>query len=100
MTEQQTALRGKEAAQILDSEVFKDAMTMLKTQVMEQWKQAPIRDREGQVLLLQLAKLTDKLEGILIGIIQTGKLAEQRIDLDKLRDESRPRQMLRKVSGF
>ena len=99
MTEQQTALRGKEAAQILDSEVFKDAMTMLKTQVMEQWKQAPIRDREGQVLLLQLMKVTDKFEATLIGLVEQGKFAERKIELDSMRDESAARRFARRVVG-
>lgn len=99
MTEQQTALRGKEAAQILDSEVFKDAMNSLKSQVMEQWKQAPIRDREGQVLLLQLAKLADKFEAILVGLVEQGKFAERKIELDSLRDESTARRFARRVVG-
>lgn len=99
MTEQQTALRGREAAQILDSEVFKDAMNLLKTQVMEQWKSAPIRDREGQVLLLQLMKVTDKFEATLIGLVEQGKFAERKIELDSMRDESAARRFARRVVG-
>lgn len=99
MTEQQIALRGKEAAQILDSEVFKQAMSQLKGSVLEQWKQCPIRDREGQVLLLQLAKLTDKFESMLVGLIEQGKYAEHKIEVDALRDESKARRVLRRVVG-
>lgn len=99
MTEQQTALRGREAAQILDSEVFKDAMAQLKTSVTEQWKSCPVRDREGQLLLLQLAKLTDKFESILIGLVEQGKFAERKIELDSMRDESAARRFARRVVG-
>ena len=99
MTEQQTALRGREAQQILDSEVFKDAMAQLKGSVIEQWKDCPIRDKEGQLLLLQLAKLTDKFESILVGVVETGKLAQHKIDMDSLRDESGMRRFARKVVG-
>jgi len=99
MTDQQIALRGKEAAQIIESEVFKGAIGQLKSSVMEQWKQCPIRDREGQVLLLQLAKLTDKFESLLIGAIEQGKYAERKIEMDALRDESKARKVLRRVVG-
>ena len=93
------ALRGREAQQIIDSEVFKDAMAQLKTSVIDQWKACPVRDREGQLLLLQLAKLVDKFESILVGTVETGKLAQHRIDVDAMRDESSMRRFARKVVG-
>lgn len=99
MTEQQQVLRGNEAAQVLESEAFKLAMRTLRESVTDQWKACPMRDREGQVLLLQLAKLTDKFEGLLIGMLETGKLAQHKIDMDTLRDESAPRRALRRVIG-
>ena len=99
MTEQQQVLRGQEAAQVLDNEAFKLAMQSLKTSVLEQWKACPIRDSEGQVLLLQLAKLTDKFESILIGMVESGKFAQHQIDIDKLRNEPAARKFVRKVLG-
>jgi hypothetical protein len=99
MTEQQQVLRGQEAAQLLDNEAFKLAMQSLKTSVLEQWKACPIRDQEGQTLLLQLAKLTDKFESLLIGMIESGKFAQRQIELDKLRNEPKARQFVRKVLG-
>ena len=98
MTHQQTAQQGTEAQRILDSEVYKDAMAAMKLQIIEQWKACPVRDKEGQVLLLQLAKLADKFEGILNGVVQTGKFAQHQIDIDSLRDESRARQFFRRVA--
>lgn len=99
MTPHQTAARGNEAARVLDSEVFKDSMTSLKTAVIQQWKDCPVRDKEGALLLLQLAKLTDKFETILIGMVETGKHAQHRIDLDSLRDETPVKQFFRRVAG-
>lgn len=99
MNEQLIALRGREAQQIIDSEVFKDAMAQLKTSVIDQWKACPVRDREGQLLLLQLAKLVDKFESILVGTVETGKLAQHHIDIDAMRDESSMRRFARKVVG-
>lgn len=97
MNDKQQVLQGREALAVLDNGAFKEAMQSLKTAVLEQWKQCPVRDREGQVLLLQLAKLTDKFEGILIGMIENGKMAKHKVDLDELRDESNARRMLRKI---
>lgn len=99
MTDQQQVLRGQEAAQVLDNEAFKLAMESLKTSVLDQWKACPIRDQEGQTLLLQLAKLTDKFESLLIGMIESGKFAQRQIELDKLRNETKARQFVRKVLG-
>lgn len=99
MTDQLTILRGKEAQQILDSEAFKLAMQSLKTSVLDQWKACPVRDREGQVLLLQLAKLTDKFESILVGMVDNGNFTQRKIELDSMRDEPRARQFFRKVIG-
>jgi hypothetical protein len=94
-----TLLRGQEAARILESDVFKLAMQTLRTSVMEQWKNCPIRDKEGQLLLLQLAKVTDKFEGIFVGLIEQGKMVQHKIDLDSARDEPQVRRFFRKVSG-
>lgn len=93
-----TAQQGTEAQRVLDSEVYKDAMQAMKTQIVEQWKAAPIRDVEGQRLLLQLAKLADKFEGILSGLVQNGKYAQHQIDLDSERNESKARTFFRRVA--
>ena len=99
MNEKHDVLRGREASAVLENEAFKAAMTGLKTVVLDQWKQCPVRDRDGQVLLLQLAKLTDKFESILIGMIENGKLAQNKLELDAIRDESASRRWVRKVTG-
>lgn len=99
MTEQQTASMGISARQVLDNAAYQAAMTSLKAQVVQQWKDCPVRDKEGALLLLQLAKLADKFDGILSGMIEAGKFAEHRIDLDAERDESKGRRLLRRAWG-
>ena len=99
MNEKHDVLRGREASAVLENEAFRAAMSGLKSEVMSNWKQCPIRDREGQVLLLQLAKLTDKFESILVGMVENGKLAQSKIDLNDIRDENRTRKWVRKVTG-
>lgn len=98
MTDQKLVQRARKASEVLDNEAFKEAMSTLKTAVIQQWKDCPVRDGEGQLLLLQLAKLTDKFEAILTGVVETGKLAQHRIDLDNVRNESAAGRFLRKVA--
>ena len=98
MTEQQTVQRATEAALVLDNPAYQEAMSQLKAVVIQQWKDCPVRDREGQLLLLQLAKLCDKFESLLNGMVETGKLAQHRIDLDRERNESLAKRFLRKVA--
>lgn len=97
--EREVITRGQEAARIIESDVFKLALETLRNSVTEQWKNCPIRDKEGQLLLLQLAKLTDKFEGIFIGLVEQGKMVQHKIDLDDARSESTPRRFFRKISG-
>ena len=99
MTDQESVTNSYNSRQILDNPVYAEAMQLLKNDVIQAWKNCPVRDREGQQLLLQLVKLADKFEGILNGFIESGKLAQRKIDLDKLRSESKPKQLLRRA-GF
>ena len=97
MTDHKLVQRGIDATQVLENVVFKESLVILKQAVVDQWKECPVRDKEGQLLLLQLAKLADKFEGILIGIVETGKLAKHKIDMNNLRDESVGRKIVRSV---
>jgi hypothetical protein len=97
MTPHQTEQRGIEARRILDSEVFKDALTMLDAQIVAQWKTTAVTDKEGAMLLLQLAKIKSKFESIFVGLVETGKFATHQISLDAERNESKARRLLRRV---
>lgn len=97
MSLQQQHQRGIEAAQVIENVAFQEAMKALKNEVMEQWKACPVRDREGQLLLLQLAKLTDKFEGILLGLIESGKFAQRKLIDDNLRDENAAKRFARRI---
>lgn len=99
MTDHKLVQRGIDATQVLENVVFKESLVILKQAVVDQWKECPVRDKEGQLLLLQLAKLADKFEGILIGMVETGKLAKHKIDMNNLRDESVGRRIVRSVTN-
>ena len=89
------ALRGDDAARVLESPAFQAAMALLKAEIVSEWSKCPVRDAEGQKLLLQLHKLANKFEGLLTGMVETGKLAQ--LNLDAERDESAARKLFRRV---
>lgn len=91
----QQVTAGEDAARVLDSPAFKEAMKQLREEIFAEWRKCPIRDREGQVLLKQLAGVQEKFEALLGGAVQTGKLAK--VKLDDLRDESRARNYMRRI---
>jgi len=99
MTDTFTVLRGNEAQAVLDNAAYKAAMQALKDQITAEWMACPVRDKEGQTLLLQLAKLAAKFEGLFNGLVSDGKMAQHRIDLDKIRDEPVHRVFMRRVTG-
>jgi len=74
-------------------------MAALKAEIFQAWKDCPVRDAEGQILLLQLAKLADKFESKFVGMVEGGKLASKKLELNDLRNESAPRRFMRKVAG-
>lgn len=97
MTEQQTVSMGNDAARVLDNAAYKQAMQSLKDSVLAQLDECPIRDHEGRLLLAQLRKLTFKFESVLTGMIASGDFAARKIEMSKERNESKPRQFMRKV---
>ena len=94
---QQLADLGVEARQVLTNPAFNEALRLMREDAYRQWKTCPIRDAEGQLLLLQAARLTDKVESVLRGILEAGKLASAKISIDEERDESAPRRLMRRV---
>lgn len=97
MSEQQISNMGVEAAKVLESPAFNEALRLMREDVLSQWKACPIRDREGQMLLLQAAKVTDKVESVLRGLLEAGKLANAKIDINSARSESRAKRVLRAI---
>lgn len=97
MTDAEHVQTANQAADVLNNAAYQQAMASLKEQIVAQWKDCPVRDAEGQRLLLQLAKLAEKFDGILAGYIQGGKLAQHRIDLDSVRHESMGARVMRRT---
>ena len=97
MTDSDEVRIGNSARELLGNEAYKDAMESLKAQIVEQWKECPVRDVEGQRLLLQLAKLAEKFDSILTGYVMRGDFAQRRIDLNNERNESMGARVMRRA---
>ena len=97
MNQRQELQRGIDATAVLENAAYQEAMTLLKASVVEQWKGCSISDREKQVLFLQMARLADTFEGLLAGLVERGKLAKRKIEIDDARDESQARRFFRRV---
>lgn len=71
--------RGQISESLLENELLQEALKAIKDEVMTQWIACPARDHEGKEALWQLAKTAEKFENILLGYIQTGKLASEQM---------------------
>lgn len=88
--------RGERARQLLENTVLTEALKAIKDDVMAQWMECPARDKEGKEALWQLAKTAQKFENILIGYVNTGKLASDKL---KTFEEKRGiRDMIRRIA--
>lgn len=91
LLEQQS--RGQTALQLLENELLKEALAAIDSEVMEQWVACPARDKEGKEALWQLIKTSRKFREILLGYIDTGKLAAHK--LKQFEEESRLKRLFR-----
>lgn len=88
---------GRNAMEVLGNEAYLKAMAAMKSQIIDQWKDCPVRDVEGQRLLLQLIKLADKFDSILAGYVESGKFSQHKIDLEKERNENMGQRVMRRT---
>jgi hypothetical protein len=75
MTPEEEIQRADEAARIMGSALYQEAMRKLKQTVIDQWGAAPARDTEGREWLWQHYQVTLKFEELLTEILNTGKLS-------------------------
>lgn len=98
-SDHQLAYLGAEAAQVLNNPAFNEALRLMRDSAYATFKGMSVKDSEGLMLVAQAARLTDAVESTLRGILQGGKMAQNRIDIDKARSESKLRRGVRAVTG-
>lgn len=75
MTPEQEIERGREAAELAASPLLDAALTAIESEIVAQWEQCPARDTEAKEAFWQLMKTSKKFRRLLMGYIDTGKLA-------------------------
>ena len=93
LREQQT--RGLRAAEILESDVLLSALKAIEDEVIQQWEACPARDADGKEALWQLFKTSKKFRAILLGYVESGKLATEQ--LNRWEKEGRLRSLARRL---
>ncbi len=87
--------RAKEAELLLSNPLLAAALDAIESEVISQWEACPARDKEGRELVWQLFKTSKKFRNLLLGHIETGKLASE--NLRRIEQESLRQRALRKL---
>lgn len=67
--------RGKQAEELLENAIYREAIDKLRQSLVDKWRSCPIRDKEGQHELKLMDKLLTDVEGYIANIAKTGKMA-------------------------
>lgn len=86
--------RGWKAQELIDNELLNNALSAIEEEVVKQWEACPARDAEGKEALWQLYKTSKKFRSLLLGYVQTGKLATDNL---KRYEESRLKQFFKRA---
>lgn len=75
--------RGEQARQLLQNELYQDAVTQVRQAIIDKWMQAPLRDREGHHELKIMLKLLGDLTGYIQTTMETGKMAQIQVESER-----------------
>lgn len=84
MTTDAEVVEGHQARYILDHPLTVRAFKTLEDEIVEQWANCPLRDRDGQHELLLMLKVQRKFKAIFEGYIDAGMIAEERAKVPNL----------------
>lgn len=69
------AAKGDKAEMLLSNEIFSEAMSNLRTAIVQKWSECPVRDKEAQHELKLMMKLLGDLEANIRVFVTDGKKA-------------------------
>jgi len=72
--------RGQRAKEILENEEFQAAFEAIKTELINQWEQSPLRDNEGREKIHQYLTMLNKVKAQITSVMETGRLAQLELD--------------------
>lgn len=80
MDESEIVRQGREAEEILNSDVFKLAFSNYKTELLELWEQTPAKDQDMREKIYSAIKLLPEVEKHLRILIEKGKISPTQIN--------------------
>ena len=72
--------RGIKAKQILEDEIFVEAVQKVSSELDNEWVNSPVRDTEGREKIYMMKKMLNVLLVQLKSVMETGTLASKQID--------------------
>jgi len=96
LKDRQDVSMGRNASEVLDNPAFIEAKKLMDEAIFLTFKDVPKKDTEGILLMHKYAQVADDFYRVLTGLIERGKLAQHRINVDELRDENALKRAARK----
>jgi|TARA_R100000951_G_scaffold108529_1_gene104792 hypothetical protein len=72
--------KGNRAKQILEDEIFAEAVKRVSDELDLEWINSPVRDTEGREKIYMMKKMLNVLLVQLRSVMETGKLASKQIN--------------------
>jgi len=72
--------KGNRAKQILEDEIFAEAVKRVSDELDLEWINSPVRDTEGREKIYMMKKMLNVLLVQLQSVMETGKLASKQIN--------------------
>jgi len=80
--------RGQKAQKLLDDPILREAFDQVHQVIVEQWENAPIRDKEGAHELKLMLTLLRDVRSVLERAITDGKIAASELEALNRREQS------------
>lgn len=90
MTPEQEVMRGKLAADVLDSPAYQEAYATVDAALIKAWREA--RDRNDREDLHKMLGLLSRVQGAMEGVMRNGQIAQKEL--------LRKRSLAEKLGGF
>ena len=80
MEKEKEIQKGHRAKQILEDEIFAEAVKRVSDELDLEWINSPVRDTEGREKIYMMKKMLNVLLVQLRSVMETGKLASKQIN--------------------
>lgn len=75
--------RGARAKRLLADDLLQEAFAAVESDILEKWKNAPVRDQEGQIALRLKWQCLQEVKSCLTDVAVTGKLADTSLEAER-----------------